>query len=393
MKRLFFTFIFTAFALAMLSARTVSKSYLTDCRKYLNHPIFQNYSSDNLMDYYNIYVLHKGTPCSFDLIEEVDHIGQFNSIIMAELPEKDNTIDEKREKRTDVENRFENDDEYFLRRCICRQAHCIYRIFKQQEEVLRDYPLDVECLVKKLEEFKMKNTVLPVFFRNIETDYNGDIQRFVNAIAKESIFTNLSVINPGKGKDRISFFNDPGLLFAVGVRHHIKTIQLMLNEKVRADELVKKYSDPFFKSFPLFSSLSTGLYYGKEHTNKLLRWGPHFDRQMNKVLNFGEVLDQLTREELLGYIKTHQIDQVKEKNRMLNFLMNNDLIHPAYKEIIERKYRGKAELYVDAIFQESILTNKKELEKFLENPTSSRLAKDLGVQYVIHRLYYEASKY
>lgn len=54
---------------------------------------------------------------------------------------------------------------------------------------------------------------------------------------------------------------------------------------------------------------------------------------------------------------------------------------PAIYEVIEKEYKGNYDLYVDALYDNSIMSNQANFDKFIKKPTVKAIDKDLATQY------------
>ena len=62
---------------------------------------------------------------------------------------------------------------------------------------------------------------------------------------------------------------------------------------------------------------------------------------------------------------------------------------PSIYQVIEQKYKGDYNKFVDDMYDNSIFANRANFEKFLKKPTVKAIDKDLSLQYTSPNMTYE----
>ena len=63
---------------------------------------------------------------------------------------------------------------------------------------------------------------------------------------------------------------------------------------------------------------------------------------------------------------------------------------PTFYQLIDKKYKGDVDRYVDDLFENSFMGNKKVLDKLMKRPTLKKIRKDPVVLYTISKMQYLA---
>lgn len=84
-----------------------------------------------------------------------------------------------------------------------------------------------------------------------------------------------------------------------------------------------------------------------------------------------------------------ETDRVRAKRLVRDFYKEAAIL-PTFYQIIEKKYKGDTDAYVDALFDKSVLTNVKKRKKMERSPTAKKVRNDPGVLYTISKLQYLA---
>ena len=88
-----------------------------------------------------------------------------------------------------------------------------------------------------------------------------------------------------------------------------------------------------------------------------------------------------------NYRKYHNSSLAKEaaqKKQMIEKLSafyRSALFMPTFYGVIEKKFHGDIEKYVDFLYKKSFTNNKKKIERYVKQPSSKRILRDPGWQY------------
>lgn len=83
-------------------------------------------------------------------------------------------------------------------------------------------------------------------------------------------------------------------------------------------------------------------------------------------------------------LKYQENDMAQEKEALVANLRAADsllTVKPTFFNVIRQKYDGDVRRYVDALFENSFMTSKRKLKKFLSRPRAEKLREDLALQF------------
>jgi hypothetical protein len=100
-------------------------------------------------------------------------------------------------------------------------------------------------------------------------------------------------------------------------------------------------------------------------------------------------IDKLTAELKSAYSRVHNKDYDHEVDRKVAkalIPLYREMVDaqylPAFYQTIDKDYKGSVDAYVDALYDQSILSSEANLEKFLKKPTVKAIDTDLATAYV-----------
>jgi hypothetical protein len=100
-------------------------------------------------------------------------------------------------------------------------------------------------------------------------------------------------------------------------------------------------------------------------------------------------IDKLTAELKTAYSRVHNKDYDHEVDRKVAkalIPLYREMVDaqylPAFYQTIDKDYKGSVDAYVDALYDQSILSSEANLEKFLKKPTVKAIDADLATAYV-----------
>ena len=80
-------------------------------------------------------------------------------------------------------------------------------------------------------------------------------------------------------------------------------------------------------------------------------------------------------------------DRERAKRLIKRFRQEADYL-PTFYQIIDKKYKGDVDAYVDDLFDESFYGNEKRMKKFLKTPTRRKVTHDPAVLYTVSKSQY-----
>lgn len=158
--------------------------------------------------------------------------------------------------------------------------------------------------------------------------------------------------------------------------------------KPEYEGVVEKIDAIVEKSTPVYRQLN----YIYEGLNGTIRFGcpPALMDQIKKaiaekndsLLDFTLAQLEISYEKLFNKDYDHDVDRTVMKAMLpaLAKALDKDQL-PAFYQIIEDKYKGNIDAYVDDMYDHSIFSSRANLDKFLKKPTIKAIDRDLATQY------------
>lgn len=84
-----------------------------------------------------------------------------------------------------------------------------------------------------------------------------------------------------------------------------------------------------------------------------------------------------------------EADKQRAKHLIKQFKTEATVL-PTFYQLIDKKYKGDVDSYVDDLFNNSFMGNKEVLEKLIKQPTLKKLREDPVVLYTISKMQYLA---
>lgn len=173
-------------------------------------------------------------------------------------------------------------------------------------------------------------------------------------------------------------------------------------------EDASRFEDYFFDSiaisvdFPLMSSVYQKFSHQQRHEiertfSDMRSWNyPKENLDGTRLLNSREETMDFTRKNLhLMYKRLHtpsydvEADKQRAKQLIKQFRTEATVL-PTFYQLIDKKYKGDVDRYVDDLFNNSFMGNKKVLDKLMKKPTLKKLREDPAVLYTISKMQYLA---
>ena len=91
------------------------------------------------------------------------------------------------------------------------------------------------------------------------------------------------------------------------------------------------------------------------------------------------------------HVSGYDMDADKQRaKQLIKQFRTEATVLPTFYQLIDKKYRGDVDRYVDDLFENSFMGNKKVLDKLMKSPTLKKLRKDPVVLYTISKMQYLA---
>ncbi len=257
-----------------------------------------------------------------------------------------------------------------------------------------DLGQEKEKLVEQLESFRDTALVLPSIYVEIESQYGGDVRKYVEALFENSVMTNEMqlkrlVETPSVRKMQ----RDMGFQFVVS-----KLMYRAWETRGQTEDFVHGRSI-FDACYPEFLKIQEALafdYEGKKvevHSaipGGIRRYLYHY-RPKNYESNYDK-MKYKAQGLKTAYDRLHGrpwFDVKAEKKKLVRQLetyRDTATVGPTIYAEIDEEYDGDVRRYVDALFDNSVMTNGRRMERFVKVPTVLRMRRDMGLQFVESKL-------
>ena len=147
------------------------------------------------------------------------------------------------------------------------------------------------------------------------------------------------------------------------------------------DALTKEMADNLYKYTYTIETFYAGIEFGTPYSLLDSIVAATENKNTEKADKFKE-LARATYSDIFNKDYDHEVDRKVAKALIPLYaekIAKEDL--PEFYSVIEKKFKGEYDKYIDELYDNSIYSNEKNLEKFLKKPTRKALDKDLGYGY------------